>query len=73
MWLMQQDLALWEEHLNYTLHALSFAKTLSTRARVTYQRVHADHNNNNSATTETHFKRVKRKATTSFVDCTSVN
>ena len=49
--------------MEYTLHALSFVKTLSTRARVTHQRVYADKNNNSSASVP-HTKRTKRKSTT---------
>ena len=62
--LTQQDLAAWEEQLKYTLHALSFVKTLSTRARVTHQLVHADRNNN-QPTPVTQSKRQKRKSTAS--------
>ena len=50
--------------MKYTLHALLFVKTLSTRARVTHQTVYADKNNNQS-TPVTHSKRQKRKSTTS--------
>ena len=62
--LTQQDLAAWEEQLKYTLHALSLVKTLSTKARVTHQRVYADQNNNSSAA-GSHPKKSKRKSTNS--------
>ena len=50
--------------MKYTLHALSIAKILSRRAKVTHQRVHTDQNNN-QPTTVSHSKRQKRMSAAS--------